>query len=230
MVGNIPTLARLLGLPYIPITPFFPLLGPLGLIPLPSKWIIEFGEPIETDKIGAGRRRRPDAGLQPHRPGPRDHPADALQAAAAAPQRLLLARCRLTVGWSIPRACVSSRSAAATARAGDRGCGCAAWRARPRSRRRPRRRRRRRVRRPSRPCGRCGSRGSPSRSPARSRLSFASGFTATGWPTAVSIGRSLAESEYAEHCVRSRPSCSASARIASAFAGPCSGSPTSRPV
>jgi 1-acyl-sn-glycerol-3-phosphate acyltransferase len=52
LVGNIPTLARALGLPYIPITPFFPLLGPLGLLPLPSKWIIEFGEPIETDKIG----------------------------------------------------------------------------------------------------------------------------------------------------------------------------------
>jgi 1-acyl-sn-glycerol-3-phosphate acyltransferase len=53
LVGNIPTLARALGVPYIPITPFFPLLGPLGLLPLPSKWIIEFGEPIETDKIGA---------------------------------------------------------------------------------------------------------------------------------------------------------------------------------
>jgi 1-acyl-sn-glycerol-3-phosphate acyltransferase len=53
LVGNIPAVARALGLPYLPITPFFPLLGPLGLIPLPSKWIIEFGEPIETDKIGA---------------------------------------------------------------------------------------------------------------------------------------------------------------------------------
>jgi 1-acyl-sn-glycerol-3-phosphate acyltransferase len=49
LVGNIPSLARLLGVPYIPITPLFPLLGPLGLIPLPSKWIIEFGEPIRTD-------------------------------------------------------------------------------------------------------------------------------------------------------------------------------------
>ncbi len=49
LVGNIPSLARLLGVPYIPITPFFPLLGPLGLIPLPSKWILEFGEPIRTD-------------------------------------------------------------------------------------------------------------------------------------------------------------------------------------
>ena len=50
LVGNIPSLARLLGVPYIPITPFFPLLGPLGLIPLPSKWVIEFGEPIRTDE------------------------------------------------------------------------------------------------------------------------------------------------------------------------------------
>ena len=49
LVGNVPTVARLLGLPYLPITPFFPLLGPLGLVPLPSKWIIEFGEPIRTD-------------------------------------------------------------------------------------------------------------------------------------------------------------------------------------
>jgi 1-acyl-sn-glycerol-3-phosphate acyltransferase len=52
LVGNVPTLARLLGVPYVPITPTFPLLGPLGLIPLPSKWIIEFGEPIATDEIG----------------------------------------------------------------------------------------------------------------------------------------------------------------------------------
>lgn len=50
LIGNIPSLARLLGVPYIPITPLFPLLGPLGLIPLPSKWLIEFGEPIRTDE------------------------------------------------------------------------------------------------------------------------------------------------------------------------------------
>jgi 1-acyl-sn-glycerol-3-phosphate acyltransferase len=49
LVGNIPALARLIGVPYIPITPFFPWLGPLGMVPLPSKWIIEFGEPIRTD-------------------------------------------------------------------------------------------------------------------------------------------------------------------------------------
>lgn len=49
LVGNMPSLARLLGVPYIPITPFFPALGPLGLVPLPSKWLLEFGEPIRTD-------------------------------------------------------------------------------------------------------------------------------------------------------------------------------------
>jgi 1-acyl-sn-glycerol-3-phosphate acyltransferase len=52
LIGNNKTLARLLGLPYIPITPLFPWLGPLGAIPLPSKWIIEFGEPIETAHLG----------------------------------------------------------------------------------------------------------------------------------------------------------------------------------
>lgn len=50
LVGNVPSLARLLGVPYIPITPLFPLLGPLGLVPLPSKWLLEFGEPIRTDE------------------------------------------------------------------------------------------------------------------------------------------------------------------------------------
>ncbi|QNN51249.1 lysophospholipid acyltransferase family protein [Nocardioides mesophilus] len=54
LVGNLPSLARLLGVPYIPITPFFPLLGPLGLVPLPSKWLIEFGEPIRTDSYDEG--------------------------------------------------------------------------------------------------------------------------------------------------------------------------------
>jgi 1-acyl-sn-glycerol-3-phosphate acyltransferase len=48
MLGNAKTVARLLGLPYMPITPTFPWLGLLGLIPLPSKWLIEFGEPVET--------------------------------------------------------------------------------------------------------------------------------------------------------------------------------------
>jgi len=54
LVGNIPALAKVLGLPYLPITPFFPLLGPLGMVPLPSKWLMEFGEPIRTDSYDVG--------------------------------------------------------------------------------------------------------------------------------------------------------------------------------
>jgi 1-acyl-sn-glycerol-3-phosphate acyltransferase len=54
LVGNVPSLARLLGIPYVPITPLFPWLGPLGLVPLPSKWLMEFGEPIRTDEYDAG--------------------------------------------------------------------------------------------------------------------------------------------------------------------------------
>jgi 1-acyl-sn-glycerol-3-phosphate acyltransferase len=49
MIANLKGVSRLLGLPYYSVTPTFPLLGPLGAIPLPSKWIIEFGEPIELD-------------------------------------------------------------------------------------------------------------------------------------------------------------------------------------
>src|SRR5206468_4705394 len=52
LIGNVKTLARLFGLPYVPVTPTFPLLGPLGLVPLPSKWIVEFGEPIPTADFG----------------------------------------------------------------------------------------------------------------------------------------------------------------------------------
>jgi 1-acyl-sn-glycerol-3-phosphate acyltransferase len=59
LVGNVPSLARLLGVPYIPITPFFPWLGPLGMVPLPSKWILEFGEPIRTDAYEPGEAEDP---------------------------------------------------------------------------------------------------------------------------------------------------------------------------
>ena len=46
-IADAPALARALGAPFFPITPTFPLLGPAGLVPLPSKWRIEFGEPID---------------------------------------------------------------------------------------------------------------------------------------------------------------------------------------
>jgi 1-acyl-sn-glycerol-3-phosphate acyltransferase len=59
VIGNMRTVARLLGLPYVPVTPTFPWLGPLGAIPLPSKWIIEFGEPIDTTEHGPGAAEDP---------------------------------------------------------------------------------------------------------------------------------------------------------------------------
>jgi 1-acyl-sn-glycerol-3-phosphate acyltransferase len=51
------TLARSVGVSFIPVTPTFPLLGPLGLLPLPSKWSIRFGTPIETEHLGAKTAR-----------------------------------------------------------------------------------------------------------------------------------------------------------------------------
>lgn len=48
-IGELTSVARLLGMPYFPVTPLFPHLGVLGLVPLPSKWYIEFGTPIPTD-------------------------------------------------------------------------------------------------------------------------------------------------------------------------------------
>lgn len=52
LLWDVRPLARLFGLPYAPVTPLFPWLGPLGMLPLPSKWIIEFGEPISTEELG----------------------------------------------------------------------------------------------------------------------------------------------------------------------------------
>ena len=53
VLGRSQPLARLFGLPYFPITPTFPWLGPLGLVPLPSKWRIDFGEPIDLSHLPA---------------------------------------------------------------------------------------------------------------------------------------------------------------------------------
>ena len=48
ILADVKPLARLLGLPFFPVTPTFPWLGPLGLVPLPSKWLIQFCPPIPT--------------------------------------------------------------------------------------------------------------------------------------------------------------------------------------
>lgn len=48
-VANSPTLARLTGFPYFPISLRFPWFGPLGAVPFPTKWYIDFGEPIPME-------------------------------------------------------------------------------------------------------------------------------------------------------------------------------------
>jgi len=49
-LANLPMVNKLIGAPFVPVTPFFPLFGIAGLIPLPSKWIIEFCEPIDVSQ------------------------------------------------------------------------------------------------------------------------------------------------------------------------------------
>ena len=51
-IASVDWLGRPIGLPYLPITPTFPLLGPLGLIPLPTKWSIDLADPIPMDGYG----------------------------------------------------------------------------------------------------------------------------------------------------------------------------------
>jgi 1-acyl-sn-glycerol-3-phosphate acyltransferase len=51
-IGSMDWVGRPFGLPYVPITPTFPALGPLGVVPLPSKWSIEFAEPVDARQYG----------------------------------------------------------------------------------------------------------------------------------------------------------------------------------
>ena len=48
MLADVRPLAQLLRMPYFPITPTWPALGPLGLLPLPSKWRITFHAPVDV--------------------------------------------------------------------------------------------------------------------------------------------------------------------------------------
>ncbi len=64
MVYDLRVVARALGLPYFPVVAqmfALPVLGPLALLPLPSKWIIEYGEPIDTTAYGPGAAEDPMA-------------------------------------------------------------------------------------------------------------------------------------------------------------------------
>jgi 1-acyl-sn-glycerol-3-phosphate acyltransferase len=49
MIASMNFVGRPFGLPFMPITPTFPLLGPVGFIPLPTKWWIDIGKPMVFD-------------------------------------------------------------------------------------------------------------------------------------------------------------------------------------
>lgn len=53
MLYRLEYLTQAFGLPFVPVTPTFPFLGPLGLVPAPTKWIVEFGAPIDLEGHGA---------------------------------------------------------------------------------------------------------------------------------------------------------------------------------
>jgi len=50
VLGYANWLGKMFGMPLFPITATFPWLGPLGFIPLPTKWYIQLGEVISYDK------------------------------------------------------------------------------------------------------------------------------------------------------------------------------------
>jgi 1-acyl-sn-glycerol-3-phosphate acyltransferase len=52
VLGYANWLGKMFGMPLFPITATFPWLGLLGVIPLPTKWYIQFGEVINYDEYG----------------------------------------------------------------------------------------------------------------------------------------------------------------------------------
>ena len=78
-VADAPGLARAIGAPFVPITPTFPLLGPLGLVPLPSKWRIEFCDPIDLSEHPPEAADDRGARLRHLRAGARDDPGEDLR-------------------------------------------------------------------------------------------------------------------------------------------------------
>jgi 1-acyl-sn-glycerol-3-phosphate acyltransferase len=59
VIGQVEPLARLLGLPFFPLTPTWPWTGPLGLAPLPTKWYIDIGRPIHLEGYDARAAANP---------------------------------------------------------------------------------------------------------------------------------------------------------------------------
>ena len=152
-IGDLTTLARVLGLPYFPVTPLFPHFGPLGLVPLPSKWYIEFGKPIVTDTFESGAADDPMVLFEVT-----DHVRETIQqtlvsTVGQAPQRLS----RLS----------SVRIAARSGPNPLRRSVLCAWRELPRAPRRPLRAPAPSVRRSWRPFVRYGNRELPTRGSSR---------------------------------------------------------------
>ncbi|MCU1676741.1 MAG: hypothetical protein JWM93_1499 [Frankiales bacterium] len=89
MLADLSPVARLLGLPYFPITPTFPWLGAVGFLPLPAKWLIEFCEPIPTAAYGAAAADDPQivADLAAHVRETVQHRVDKLVAQRGEPYR-----------------------------------------------------------------------------------------------------------------------------------------------
>ncbi len=59
VIGRVEPLARLLGMPFFPLTPTWPWMGALGLAPLPTKWFIDIGQPIHLDGYDARAAANP---------------------------------------------------------------------------------------------------------------------------------------------------------------------------
>ncbi|WP_186646916.1 lysophospholipid acyltransferase family protein [Fluviispira vulneris] len=57
MIAKETAISKMLGLPYTPITWTFPWLGPLGAIPLPSKWSIHILPAIDFTNFGPGAEK-----------------------------------------------------------------------------------------------------------------------------------------------------------------------------
>lgn len=53
-------LAKILNMPAFPVSPFWPLFGPVGMIPLPSKYRIIFGNPIDFSSYDEEIVNNPD--------------------------------------------------------------------------------------------------------------------------------------------------------------------------
>jgi 1-acyl-sn-glycerol-3-phosphate acyltransferase len=63
LVARAEGVGKALGMPYLPITPFFPVLGPLGAVPLPTKWFIRIGKPMRLAPA-EGEQCRPRARIE----------------------------------------------------------------------------------------------------------------------------------------------------------------------